>query len=125
MFVVETSEHFDKEIIEFLDFLAQESPHRALHFYDDLMKNLEYVSTQPTMYHRREGMENHTRELVLQGYTVPLFVDEEAKKIIVLGIFNHRFWVTEGSLSDKSKQQKWGPPSHPNLPGPLSTTKCT
>lgn len=125
MYVVETSEHFDEEIIEFLDFLALESPYRALHFYDDLMKNLQYVSTQPAMYHRREGMETHTRELVLQGYTVPLFIDEDAKRIIVLGIFNHRFWVTKGTLSEKSKQQKWGSPSHANLPGPLSTTECT
>ncbi len=124
MFVVETSEHFDEEIIEFLDFLAQESPYRALHFYDDLMKNLQYVSTQPTMYRRREGMETHTRELVLQGYTVPLFIDEKAKKVIVLGIFNQRFWITEGTLSNKSKQQKRNPLSHPNLPGPLSTAEC-
>ena len=122
MFAVETSEHFDEEIIEVLDFLALESPYRALHFYDELMENLHHISIHPTLYPRREGMEFHTRELILQGYTVPFFIDESVKKIIVLGIFGHRFWKAGNAHSDTLRHSKWGHTSPQNLPGPLSTS---
>ncbi len=45
------------------------------------------------MYRQREFFtDGKTRELIFKGYTVPFYIDDEAHKIIVLGIFNQNIW---------------------------------
>lgn len=45
------------------------------------------------MYRQRESFtDGKTRELIFKGYTVPFYIDDEAQKVIILGIFNQNFW---------------------------------
>jgi len=41
---------------------------------------------------RNTSQDETTRELIYKGYTVPFYIDNDAQKIIVLGIFNQNIW---------------------------------
>ena len=92
MFNIETTPRFDEELLIILDFIAIDSKNRALNFYDELIEKLNCIPSNPFIYRRREGMEEHTRELIFKGYTIPIYIDKEKKKIFVLGIFNQNLW---------------------------------
>ncbi len=91
MFSLETTPRFDDELLVILDFIALDSPRRALEFYDTLMIKLNNIPENPFMYRKRENMED-TRELIYKGYTIPIYIDEEKKKLFILGIFNQNLW---------------------------------
>ena len=91
MFSLETTPRFDDELLVILDFIALDSPRRALEFYDTLMIKLNNILENPFMYRKRENMED-TRELIYKGYTIPIYIDEEKKKLFILGIFNQNLW---------------------------------
>ncbi len=91
MFSLETTPRFDDELLVILDFIALDSPNRALEFYDTLMIKLNNIPENPFMYRKRENMED-TRELIYKGYTIPIYIDEEKKKLFILGIFNQNLW---------------------------------
>ena len=91
MFSLETTPRFDNELLVILDFIALDSPHRALEFYDTLMIKLNNIPENPFMYRKRKNMED-TRELIYKGYTIPIYIDEEKKKLFILGIFNQNLW---------------------------------
>ena len=93
MLVVETTPRFDNELIEILDFIAEDSSHRALDFYDELIEKLHDIPSNPYMYRKREHMDENTRELIYKGYTVPLYIDTEKDVVFILGIFNQNLWV--------------------------------
>ena len=92
MFSLETTPRFDDELLVVLDFIAIDSPNRALNFYDALMIKLNNIPENPFMYRKREKMEDDTRELIFKGYTIPLYLDKEKNKIFILGIFNQNIW---------------------------------
>jgi len=91
MFSLETTPRFDEELLIILDFIALDSPSRALEFFDTLMAKLNNITENPFMYRKRENMDN-TRELIYKGYTIPIYIDEENKKLFILGIFNQNLW---------------------------------
>ncbi len=91
MFSLETTPRFDDELLVILDFIALDNPNRALEFYDTLMIKLNNIPQNPFMYRKRENMDN-TRELIYKGYTIPIYIDEEKKKLFILGIFNQNLW---------------------------------
>ena len=43
MFIIETTPRFDDELLVVLDFIALDSPHRALEFYDALIIKLNNI----------------------------------------------------------------------------------
>ena len=92
MFKLETTPRFDYELLVVLDFIALDSSNRALAFYDTLIIKLHNIPENPFMYRKRENMNDDTRELVFKGYTIPLYIDEDKKKIFILGIFNQNLW---------------------------------
>jgi len=65
MFSVETTPRFDDELLVVLDFIAIDSPNRALQFYDDLIEKLN---------------------------NIPIYIHQEKKKVFILGIFNQNLW---------------------------------
>ncbi len=67
MLVVETTPRFDNELIEILDFIAEDSSHRALDFYDELIEKLHDIPSNPYMYRKREHMDENIRELIYKG----------------------------------------------------------
>jgi len=91
MFDLETTLRFDEELLAILDFIALDSLSRALEFYDMLMIKLNNIPENPFVYRKREGVDD-TRELIYKGYTTPLYIDEEKKKVFILGIFNQNLW---------------------------------
>jgi len=91
MFSLETTPRFDEELLVVLDFIALDSPNRALEFYDTLMIKLNNIPENPFIYRKRESMDD-TRELIYKGYTIPIYIDEEKKKLFILGIFNQNLW---------------------------------
>jgi len=91
MFSLETTPRFDEELLVVLDFIALDSPNRALEFYDILMTKLNNIPENPFIYRKRESMDD-TRELIYKGYTIPIYIDEEKKKLFILGIFNQNLW---------------------------------
>ena len=92
MFSIETTPRFDDELLVVLDFIALDSPNKALHFYDILVEKLHNIPNNPFMYRKRETMDKDTRELIFKGYTIPIYIDKEEKKIFILGIFNQNLW---------------------------------
>ena len=53
---------------------------------------LNNIPENPFMYRKREKMDDDTREVIFKGYTIPLYIDKEQKKIFILGIFNQNLW---------------------------------
>jgi len=92
MFRIETTPRFDDELLVILDFIALDSPNRALSFYDALIEKLNNISNNPFMYRKRKTVDDETRELIFKGYTVPFYIDTEENKIFILGIFNQNLW---------------------------------
>jgi len=92
MFSIETTPRFDDELLVVLDFIALDSPNRALHFYDTLVEKLHNIPNNPFMYRKRATMDDDTRELIFKGYTIPIYIDKEKSKIFILGIFNQNLW---------------------------------
>ncbi|NOZ90093.1 MAG: type II toxin-antitoxin system RelE/ParE family toxin [Epsilonproteobacteria bacterium] len=92
MFSVETTPRFDEELLAVLDFIAIDNPNRALQFYDDLIEKLNNIPNNPFIYRKREGADTNTRELIFKGYTIPIYIHQEKKKVFILGIFNQNLW---------------------------------
>ncbi len=90
--VVKTTSRFDDELRDILDFIALDSPQRALLFYDELMAKLYDIPSHPYRYRKRDDMDVDTRELIHKGYTVPFYIDHRADTIFILGIFNQNIW---------------------------------
>ena len=84
---------FDQELSDVIDFIAKDSPARALKFYDELIGKIEQIPENPLMYWKRANSNDEDiRELIYKGYVVPFYIDHENNKIVVLGIFNQNLW---------------------------------
>lgn len=92
MLVIETTTRFDDELNFILDFIALDSKNRALDFYDKLIEKLHDIPNNPYMYRKRENMDDNTREIIYNGYTIPIYIDKEKDMIFILGIFNQNLW---------------------------------
>ena len=86
---------FNKELEAIVLFIAEDSPNRALGFYDELIAKIEQIPFSPLIYRKRENSNNeNVRELIFKGYTVPFLIDNEENKIVILGIFSQNVWET-------------------------------
>lgn len=91
--ILEQSSRFGKELETIIDFIALDSPNRALIFYDELISKIKNIPTQPYSYRKRiNSIDENLRELIFKGYTVPFLIDKEKNKIVILGIFNQNLW---------------------------------
>lgn len=90
---LEKSTQFKKELQDITMFIALDNPHRALVFFDTITSKIEDISHNPYS-HRQRASSNDIciRELIFKGYTVPYYIDTDANKIIILGIFNQNEW---------------------------------
>ena len=90
---LEKSDRFYGELEDILNFIAIDSPSRALKFYDDLVEKIEKIPLNPYLYRKKESLNNNSdRELIFKGYTIPIHIDDNENKIYVLGIFNQNLW---------------------------------
>jgi len=91
--VLEKSDRFNEELEVIIDFIAQDSVNRALNFYDEIIAKINSIPLNPYIHRKRESLnDENIRELIYKGYTVPFFIDKEANRIIILGIFNQNLW---------------------------------
>jgi plasmid stabilization system protein ParE len=91
--ILEKSLRFDTELEVIISFIAEDSPNRALEFFDELVSKIEQIPSSPYIYRKRESIhDENIRELIFKGYTIPFFIDKAKDKIIVLGIFNQNLW---------------------------------
>ena len=90
---LEKSQRFEIELQIIVDFISQDSPKRALAFYDELISKIEQIPHNPYIHRKRESLNDESiRELIFKGYTIPYFISSEEEKIIILGIFNQNIW---------------------------------
>lgn len=90
---IEKTPRFKQELEAVLDFIAEDSISRALEFYDALLEQIEEIPTFPYRHRKRiDQDDDHIRELIFKGYTIPYLIDEESGVIVVLGAFNQNQW---------------------------------
>ncbi|HIP11179.1 MAG TPA: type II toxin-antitoxin system RelE/ParE family toxin [Arcobacter sp.] len=91
--ILKRSDRFEIEIEEIIDFIAMDSPNRALAFYDELIVKINEIPLSPYIYRvQSSSYDTALRELIFKGYTVPFFIDFKKEMIIILGIFNQNMW---------------------------------
>jgi plasmid stabilization system protein ParE len=89
--VLEQSLRFEYELETIVDFIALDSPVRALKFFHELDSKIQNIPHNPYAYRKRNKDEN-LRELIFKGYTIPFEIDTTNHKIVILGIFNQNLW---------------------------------
>jgi toxin ParE1/3/4 len=91
--ILEQSPRFEEELETIVDFIALDSPDRALDFYYELLSKIHNIPTHPYSHRQRITVKDkNVRELIFKGYTIPFKIDEENNKIVILGIFNQNLW---------------------------------
>lgn len=89
--MLEQSLRFEYELETIVDFIALDSPVRALEFFYELDSEIQNIPHNPYIYRKRNKDEN-LRELIYKGYTIPFEIDTANHKIVILGIFNKNLW---------------------------------
>ena len=89
--IVEKGEGFDHGLETVLDYIAIDSLDRAIAFAEALEEKLDVLPCMPYKF-RPSIYFNDTdiRDLIFKGYVIPYLIDEENKKIILLGIVKYR-----------------------------------
>lgn len=77
--------------LEIVDFIALDSVHQALKFYDEIYSKIEKIPLHRYIYRKKDDDEN-LREFIYKGYTITFKIDNVNNKIIILGIFNQNLW---------------------------------
>lgn len=91
--ILEKSLRFDSELEIIIEFIAKDSPNRALQFFDELVSKINQIPSNPYIHRKRKSLDDdNIREMIFKGYTIPFFIDNENEKILVLGIFNQNLW---------------------------------
>lgn len=91
--ILEQTSKFSEELETILDFIALDSPSRALGFYNELILKIREIPTRPNSYRQRKSLKDeNVRELIFKGYTIPFLMDNQKDKIVILGIFNQNLW---------------------------------
>lgn len=68
--ILEKSQRFENELNEIVDFIALDSPTRALDFYDELIDKISNITANPLIYRPRTNSDYNTREMIFKGYTI-------------------------------------------------------
>lgn len=82
------NDKFNQRTDEIISFIWQDSPARALKFYDDLLETIERVAYMPRK-HRKSTIANdeRIRDLIFKKYVIPFLIDEENDTIEILSIY--------------------------------------
>lgn len=84
---------FNEELEAIIDFIAADSPNRALKFYDELVSKLGSISDSPFKCRQARCSDDaNVRELIFKKYTIPYHINKIENCIVILGIFNQNEW---------------------------------
>ena len=88
MFTVEKNATFNSSLLLILKYIAKDSPTNARKFKTQLDKKIKNIPNMP--FKARKSLhidDEHTRDLIFKGYTIPYYIDEIHSIIIILDIF--------------------------------------
>jgi mRNA-degrading endonuclease RelE of RelBE toxin-antitoxin system len=79
---------YNVQLIKRLKNIAMDTPNNARKFKKKLDKHIYDLDYMPYKFRASYYYDNeNTRDLIVQGYTIPYLIDEENQKIIILDIF--------------------------------------
>lgn len=79
------SPRFEEEIEVITDFISENSPRRALRFYNELLSKLESIPSNPYRFRKRPKInDKNIRELIFKGYTIPFYNGTVHDEIMIL-----------------------------------------
>ena len=83
--------NFTRNLERIVLYIADDSKSRARTFSRNLQKQLNNLEYFPSKFRKSIYFENeHIRDYVFKGYTIPYLIDEENDVIVLLDIFK---WV--------------------------------
>ncbi|MFT5112397.1 MAG: plasmid stabilization system protein ParE [Parasphingorhabdus sp.] len=89
-YIVRFTSLADSDLVEILDYIAQDSPLKALHFIDSLQ---ERIKTTLSTFPNGGSTYKHFRYLSFDNYVVVYFVQEGKKEVFLhLVSEGHRQW---------------------------------
>ncbi len=84
---------FDEELEIMINFIAEDSLNRSIHFLDELTEKILDIANYPHSYRQRINSKySESRELIYKGHSVPFYIDKEEDTIVILGIYNQNLW---------------------------------
>ena len=89
--IIEKSKKFDKNLNEILDYIATDSLSKAIEFITQLEEKLLTLHHLPHKFRKSIYFnDDNIRDYIFKGYVIPYFIDNEHKKIVLLGIVKYR-----------------------------------
>lgn len=89
--VIRRTARFNRELRAVFDFIAKDSPSRALDFRDKLIAKLQAISDSPLMYRKSASFDDErVRDLIFKSYVIPYAIEDDV--IYVLGIYGSNEW---------------------------------
>ena len=83
--------NFTRNLERIVLYIADDSKSRARTFSRNLQKQLNHLENFPYKFRKSVYFDNeHIRDYIFKGYTIPYLIDEENDVIVVLDIFK---WV--------------------------------
>lgn len=90
---VHKTDRFFMELEVIIDFIAQDSYKRAVHFSEELSEKIMSIPDFPYKCRQSsKAQNNELRELVFHGYVIPYRVNVANDRIEILGIFSENEW---------------------------------
>ena len=85
------NEKFISQLDDVLDFIAIDSLNQAIIFNRNLEIKINSILNMPYKFRQSIHFDDENiRDLIFKGYTIPYFIDEENRLIIILGIIKYR-----------------------------------
>lgn len=86
-------ERFAVELKDILAFIAKDKISAAKKFNQTIQTKINELSNSPRKYKKLQPLDNdNIRVLIVDGYSIPYFIDDAKETIIILGIFRSNLW---------------------------------
>ncbi|MDD3467063.1 MAG: type II toxin-antitoxin system RelE/ParE family toxin [Campylobacterales bacterium] len=86
-------ERFRVELKAILAFIAKDKISAAKKFNLTVQNKMNGLLNSPRKYKKLQPLDNdNIRVLIVDGYSIPYFIDDIQENIIILGIFKSNLW---------------------------------
>ncbi len=86
-------ERFVIELRAILAFIAKDKISAAKKFNQTIQTKINEIQNSPRKYKKLQPLDNDSiRILIVDGYSIPYFIDDAKESIIILGIFRSNLW---------------------------------
>ena len=88
---IEFNPLFEEMLVSILDYIMNDSLNASIHFEEELFVHLDDLTHFPYKFRKSHYYDDeHIRDYLFKGYTIPYLIDEKNNVIVVLDIFK---WV--------------------------------